>query len=418
MAGPVVLLGAAFPFAESLVARDLPTLGRTTGRLLGASIAGNVLGTVITGFFLIDRFGTAGTYVVLSIPMLALGLWAASLATPRRVSPLRGAVAAVAVVLIFTAPSNSRLWSMLLGAPDQNIVLAEDRSCAAALVSSGPQLASLTINGRIQNGYPFSDFHVMLGLLPALAHDDPQRALAIGYGIGSTSYGLIASERVSSLTSVEICGGLYELSEHLAQQGAPELRRLTSDDGHRRISGDGRKHLLRHPQNYDLVVPDTLLPNTAGSNNLHSVEFFELISSRLDDDGILAVWSASDRTVNSATTTFPYVVRLVGGMVDRQNTSKIVLASRTPIDLDEEVLLQRFDRLPRSALPSGQRARLRSLMADLDVECFNDGSLPPRPGSFQLNLDLRPRDEYFINGRGIMQDDRSIVRTCDGKPTS
>ena len=66
MGAPVLLMGASFPFVQALVARRVDSLGRRTGALLCANIAGNVAGAALTGFLLLDRIGTAGTVQVLA----------------------------------------------------------------------------------------------------------------------------------------------------------------------------------------------------------------------------------------------------------------------------------------------------------------------------------------------------------------
>jgi len=410
LGGPALLFGASFPFAQSLVSTELPSLGLSTGRLLFAGTIGNVLGTVVTGFVLLDVLGTAGSMLALAIPIMAVALL--SMERPSTASGLRPQIigTAVTVVLVLATPSNGLLWSVLTTSTPETLRLGEDRSCVSSLISRDPDQHVLQINGRIQNGYPFTDFHVALGLIPALTHPDPEQGLVIGFGIGSTTYGMLASERVRQITSVEICGGNYEVARELARDGAPELARVFNAPNHQALLGDGRQFLLAHPTSYDLITPDTLLPQSASFNNLHSLEFVELASTRLRPDGILAIWSASGRTINSVTGAFPYVVRVNGGAVDPIYESKILMASRSPIDIDPDVLVARFDAIPPRAFPEPQRSRIRSLLQNVEVECFNDGTIPDRPPREALNLDLNPRDEYFMTNWDI--DEAAVARTC------
>ena len=77
MGAPVFFMGAAFPSAQALVSQRLDTLGRHTGTLLFSNIVGNVVGTLLVGFVAIDRIGTSGTYLVLALLLVALGVaWA------------------------------------------------------------------------------------------------------------------------------------------------------------------------------------------------------------------------------------------------------------------------------------------------------------------------------------------------------
>lgn len=407
MAVPVVLLGASFPFAQALVTTDLDRVGRATGRLQFANLAGNVAGTLIASFVLIDRLGTAGAYLLLAAPALLAGLVAASLAPSRPRALLSGVgVVAIALLLATSAPTNAELWARLHATTPDGMLLAEDRSCASAVELYGTTDRQLTINGAAQNNYPFDEFHILIGLIPALASDGGA-GLAIGYGIGSTSYAMLASDRLDPVTSVELCGGNYRLTEQLARTGAAELRRLHSDPRHRMVVGDGRRHLLVHDRDYAVIVPDTVRPSSAGSNNVYSREFFELVDDRLEDDGVVASWVATNRVLNAATSVFPYVARLEVG---EYNGSSFLLASRSPLMLDPEELTRRFDLLPADAFPDEIRASLRDYLTSLAPECLNDGVVAPEPRADAQNRDLRPRDEYFLNQGGTGED--GVSRTC------
>ena len=79
MGAPVLLMGMSFPFVQALVSDRVDSLGRRTGALLFVNIAGNVAGTLLTGFVLIDVLGTAGTYRLLTLALGVAGIAAASL---------------------------------------------------------------------------------------------------------------------------------------------------------------------------------------------------------------------------------------------------------------------------------------------------------------------------------------------------
>ena len=74
---PVFLMGYAYPFITSLVLQREDTLGRRTGTLMACNIAGNVLGSLLSAFVLLDAFGTAGTLALLGALLMGLGVVAA-----------------------------------------------------------------------------------------------------------------------------------------------------------------------------------------------------------------------------------------------------------------------------------------------------------------------------------------------------
>ncbi|HEX7094823.1 MAG TPA: fused MFS/spermidine synthase, partial [Acidimicrobiales bacterium] len=287
MGPPVFLMGASFPFVQALVATRVETLGRRTGLLLFGNIVGNVAGTLLVGFVLLDAVGTAGTYRLLTLALGVAGVAAALLAPrPRRRAVQLGAVVVTLVVLLAASPSNLQLWAFLHGVDTDDVDVAEGHACAAALRHRGGE-AMMTVNGSSQNPHPFDDFHVLIGLMPSLAHDDPGHALAVGLGIGATPFGMLQDERLDSVTTVELCGEQYELLRGLADDGRVDFQRLFADERFVGRTGDGRKFLLATDERFDVVTVDTLRPTSAFSGSLYSKEFYELIDDRLADGGIV-----------------------------------------------------------------------------------------------------------------------------------
>ena len=390
MGAPVLAMGASFPFVQRLVAQRVDTLGRRTGLLLLANIAGNVTGTLLVGFVLIDALGTSGTLRLLAALLLLPGLAAAAMAPRRRLAFAAGATALL-LGLVAVFPSNFRLWAYFHSAPEDDFALAEDRACVNALKKvEGDDF--LFINATSQNGYPFDDFHVLVGLLPALLHPDPQQAMAVGLGIGATPYGMSRDPRLGHLDVVEICGGEVDLLHVLARRGAAEMDRLLSDPRIDIHVGDGRKFLLSSKERFDVLTVDVVRPQSAFSGNLYSVEFYKLLRSRLDPDGLVSQWQATPRVLNSATEVFPHVLRFT---VPSYDGSQFMVASQRPITFDRAAVLERFRALePAKMFSPAQAASLLNFLSTVEP---GEVSVVRRIGEDGLNHDLAPRDEYFLN---------------------
>ena len=188
------------------------------------------------------------------------------------------------------------------------------------------------------------------------------------------------------------------LLQDLAARRSPELRRLFADPRVELQVGDGRDDLLRADRRYDVVAVDTLRPQAAFSGNLYSTEFYQLVHDRLADDGLLAQWVPTDRTINS------------------------VLARASPTSCSSHARLPRLDVLRRRQAPiavdpasspagraagrpgdgSGRRAAGRDLglLPRADPGVRHDGDPVELPPDELVNRDLRPRDEYFLNQPG------------------
>jgi spermidine synthase len=395
MGAPVLLMGASFPFIQALVARRLEWLGRRTGTLLFANICGNVLGGAATGFLLLDKIGTAGAVRVLAGVLLLPGLMAAARMPTARLRAAAAAGAAGLMVLgLALFPSNERLWAFFNSVALDRIQVAEDRACVTTLVDEGDQ-SFLYINGSWQNGHPYDFFHILIGLLPALMHEDPQRGLAVGLGIGSTAYSMAQDPRVGQVDCVEICGGEQRLIAALAERGSPASRRLLADPRVNLITADGRRWLLSRPEPYDLIVVDAVRPNTAYAGNLYSVEFYELVNSRLAEDGVFVQWVPTDRVLNSVRKVFRHVAM---GTVPDYFASRFIVASQQPLLLNEAALRERLAGVDLEAsFNPEQRRRLVEFFERQQLQRLWQRRKVFELPDEQFNHDLHPRDEYFLN---------------------
>lgn len=395
MGVPVLLMGASFPFIQALVARRLDSLGRRTGTLLFSNICGNVLGGIVTGFLLFDHLGSAGALQLLSGVLLLPGLVAAmQLSTPRRRLAAAAGAAGLMAALIAAFPSNRDFWAFFHSAgPEQRFALEEDRACVTSLMDVKDE-TFLYINASWQNGHPYDLFHIAIGLLPSLLHREPERGLAVGLGIGSTAYSMAQDPRIDHIDCVEICGSQERLIARLADRGSVTSRRLLEDPRIKLHTGDGRRWLLAHEEPYDVIVVDVVRPNTAYSGNLYSVEFYELVKSRLAADGLFVQWAPSDRVLYSVRKVFPYVATAV---IPEYFHSRFMIAGKQPLFLNKPALLKRFSNVDPAAFSRSQREQLQGFF---EITKFRreryQGSVEDLP-ELLFNRDLHPRDEYFLN---------------------
>jgi predicted membrane-bound spermidine synthase len=390
MGAPVFLMGYAYPFIAALVLRRDSTLGRHTGALMACNILGNVAGSLLAGFVLLDLLGTAGTLALLAVLLMALGVVAA-LREPRARVPRAAAALGAAVALLALFPANERLWGFLHGAPPDRFALVEERTCVNALVERGG-VQMLHLNAAAQNGYPYDDFHLLIGLFPALLHPSPDSALAVGLGIGATPYGMLLDPRLRDVETVEICAGIGDLLAELGDLGAHESRLLLEDPRLDLRAGDGRKRLLGTDERYDIVTVDALRPQSGYSGNVYSVEFYELVASRLAPRGLFAQWVPTQRVLSSVMQVFPYVATTVG-----PGPATFLVASNEPLPDDLGTAAQRFRALPHGRLSAEQRASLDRFFEHAKLTHVRRGEPPAAIAETELNRDLHPRDEYFLN---------------------
>jgi spermidine synthase len=391
MGGPVLFLGAAFPFIQATVARKVESLGRRTGTLLFANIVGNVMGSLLVGFVLLHVLGTAGTLRLLATLLLIPGLAAAAMSVgPRRIALAVGAVAVIGFgVAVF--PSNKVFWQFLHSGKPNEFVLDEERSCVTSIKKFGT-IDLLHINGSNQNGYPWDDFHVLIGLVPAVLHPNPEKGLAVGLGMGGTTYGMALDPRIDEVRTVEICGGEMDLLRGIGERDKGVMLELFTDPRIKLEEGDGRKALLNAERDLDIITVDTLRPTSAFSGSLYSKEFYDLVESRLSDDGIFIQWIPEPRVLTTIREAFPHVTVFSGAAY---NQSQFFVATRKPLEFDRDALLSRLAATPlRTVFHPEMAAQIEGFFAAIAPQ-----PLPPQGDvrEDRINRDLFPRDEYFLN---------------------
>jgi tetratricopeptide (TPR) repeat protein len=77
---------------------------------------------------------------------------------------------------------------------------------------------------------------------------------------------------------------LFRRARNSRHQNVLEEKRV------RVIPTDGRNYILATPKNYDVIAAEPSNPWIAGIANLYTREFYQVIKSKLNDDGIFAQW--------------------------------------------------------------------------------------------------------------------------------
>ncbi len=125
-------------------------------------------------------------------------------------------------------------------------------------------------------------------------HPDPQVVLIAGLGVGFSLVEALSDARVRQVEVVEIEPALIEWhGRHLADYSGAAL----TDDRVRLVVVDVVAHLRSTSTRYDVICLD--VDNgpgwtvTAGNATLYDDAGTDLIESRLQDGGVLAIWSSA-----------------------------------------------------------------------------------------------------------------------------
>jgi spermidine synthase len=388
---PAFLLGMSFPVVQKAVQRDLASVGFRVGLVQVGNIAGNAAGSLIGGLLMLHLWGTAGTARAVGLLALAMLVLWLMLASRSGVRDTAGRVLAVGLAgLVALFPGNVAWWSRIHGVKeDQTAIVAEDRSGVVVLRLKGDS-GPMFITGHTQSQLPFWPHHYFLGALGPALHPNPEDVLVIGSGSGGTPFAAGWNPATRHIRAVELIAPVYGLiRDSAAPRPASALATLTTDPRFTLAVGDGRREIFVSGARYDVIEADAILPQTSHSGMLYSVEFLSLVRDSLKPGGLFVQWAPTERVARSFLKAFPHVLMLL--------PISIVIGSDRPIPFDREALTARFS--DPAFVAWARRAGVDPAVfpALFAEEPRVWGPDTPRGDPDEVNTDLFPRDEFYLN---------------------
>ena len=291
-----LLMGMAFPIGLRLWTGGGRDGGRAVAERIGifysVNLAGAILGSIVAGFFLLPEIGSRSSLIALGAITFGSGLLLLAV-SELRVS-LR-VIAAVVASVVFAAAVRSSA-DPFAHFVDQRyhgsrILWQEEgvEATAVVLAARNGDL-SLTVNGNHQasTGRGMVYVHRSIGHLPMLLHPEARQALVIGLGGGATA-GAVALHDGVDVDVVELAGSVLRGAQKLGDDINYGL--FHRPNVHLRVD-DGRNYMLLTRKKYDVVTADVILPIYAGSGNLYSAEYFQIIRRVLKPGGMVLQWVA------------------------------------------------------------------------------------------------------------------------------
>lgn len=381
------LLGMSFPIAQLAVQRDLGDVGRRVGIIQLANILGNTAGALVAGLVLLQTIGTAGTLLLVGAAGLCFAL---ALAVEDRRPAALATAAALALVLLLM-PGNRALWAAIHGSRTDAAMVRENRTGVAVVidrpVEGGPNAQALYAGGRWQSQMnPYAPVQGALGLLAAQAHPNPKSILVIGYGGGGSVWAATSNPATEQVRVVEIVDPVVSVARDYAGSRRGTVPNALEDPRVKMTIADGRHQLLVSPETYDVIVAEAIVPESAHSGLLFSVEFFRQVRERLKPGGIVVEWAPTQRTVDTFRQVFPYVIR----------TGNALIGGDQPLDFSLAAFEARMRGVAREHMVAGgwTPEGVLDWLNKYPVQRWGPGDPPP---SDDINTDLFPKDEYYLN---------------------
>jgi len=372
-----IIAGFQFPLLISLLGRGREGVGREVGLAYTFNTIGSIAASLLGGFILLPALGAIGSWKLAVIVLIALGVLALWFSLKeRRTIPIGISAAATiaAIACMFTLgptalwrhsgigagrapqPADNNATKDWVNAVRRTVVLDADGQESSIALISGDDLG-LYVNGK-SDGSARTDAgtQVMSGMIGALVHPNPTKALIVGLGTGTTSGWLATLPTLTKVDVVELEQVVVDVGEYFASVNRDAMK----NPKHKTSVADAREVLLTTREKYDLIFSEPSNPYRAGIASLYTREFYRSAAERLEPGGIFIQWMqmyavdvTTIRTIFATlSTTFPHIEAWTTTHGD-----VVLTASKQPIVFDVERIRQRLAQEPhRSAAHLSWRA--------------------------------------------------------------
>ena len=275
VAPPLMLLGAASPYAIRLAVERIEESGTVAGRMYAISTIGSLAGTWTSALLLVPLVGTRRTFLIFGLAcamVAATGIARrAALAVPAVIVALLalpvGTIKAAGEDTVLDEVETEYQYARVVEAPDGDRMLE---------LNEGQAIHSMYRPGSYLTGDYWDEFLV----LPFAARSSPPRAVAIlGNAAGTTARALGRYFPATTVDAVEIDSELTTLGRRWFDLRNPRMRVHHED---------ARPYLRRTSVRYDAIMVDVYRQPYIPFY-LATREFFELVREHLTPGGTVIV---------------------------------------------------------------------------------------------------------------------------------
>jgi len=356
------MFGLLFPLAMSLYNKNIHFLNTRLAFAYSFNTIAGIFGALITGLWLLPNFGTDTVLLIMIILMLIIPMYFMIFQS----SGLQRQVLAINSLSIMTLSftSDGMDYEKLINAVDyrykfksaenkapEYLYLKEGKNTVVSLVKYDNEFVYLQNNGLQESMIALDPkanslvFETLQAYIPYFLHDNPKSAFVIGYGGGVTTRAFVETD-INNIDVVEIEENIINAVKEIPQGPALAL----NDKRINLAIADARTALLTNQQKYDIITSQPSHPWVSGASNLFTKEFFSLVSSRLNDNGIFSQWIAlfgmDVLTFQSILKSF-YAVFPYGFTVEvKKSGDMMLIGAKKPLVFDYQQISQRM------ALPS------------------------------------------------------------------
>jgi len=355
-----MFFGLLYPICLQCYAHSVGRVKSHLGKACGLNTLFSVMAAILVGVWLVPRFGTDGVLVFTILVLLIVPLFAITKISQRvhRVGGLL-LISFLVIALWFTDGVDFKKHILAVnyqfdGASDDKkspkfLYLSEGENSIISLTTHDDRFVRLQSNGLkesiidIQNKSNSLVIETLQAYLPYFLHKNPKSAFVIGYGGGITTQAFVETD-INDIKVVEIEPKIVEAVRVLPNSPADALK----NDRVKISFGDARSELLVSDESFDVISSQPSHPWQAGSVNIFSQEFFTLLKSRLNENGMVSQWVNLFRmdvtTLKSVLKAFYNVFPHGFTMANQASGDMMLIGSTAPIKFDFNQIQQRMSK--------------------------------------------------------------------------
>ena len=315
---PITLLGTISPFAIRLLVDDTAHAGRTSGQIYAISTLGSFIGTFLPTLVFIPAIGTTKTFLLFSLLLLFVALAGlGKFAGQKELFKYLWMPILIAVIAILAANQSvkNNVGQVYETESAYNYIQVKQQGDFTLLrLNEGQGVHSIYNPNTLQYDGPWDQFLASPYFYANRKPSDIQRVAIVGLAAGTTARQMTAVYGNIPIDGFELDPKIVEVGQKYFGMTMPNLNV---------IIGDGRLNLERSEHIYDIIAVDAYRPPYIPPH-MTTQEFFQIVASRLTEEGVLTINSASvpgdRRLINGLATTmgtvFPsiYMVDIPGSL--------------------------------------------------------------------------------------------------------
>jgi spermidine synthase len=368
-----IAAGYQFPVLINLKGKGSQKIARETGQIYAWNTLGNITGSLIGGMILLPLLGAVPSWqlnvLLLCILAGATLILSIKYESQRVLLIIPGCITVVALLLLLPQGPTAAWRHTPIGAGRTDLshlkyneiqdwinrsrrhIIWEKDGREFSLAMEISRSLEFVVNGKVDGNTKWDvGTQVMAPLISAILHPNPQKALVIGLGTGSSTGWLADINSITRVDTIEIEPAMLEV----AKRSAPVNRAVLKNKKANIIIGDARELLMSNKEKYDLIFSEPSNPYRVGIASLYTKEFYQMVSKSLNPNGYFSQWvqgyEIDSNTVKIIYSTLAYVFPVVETWETKRG-DLLFICSMTESDYSVPRLRHRISKEPfRSAL--------------------------------------------------------------------